>query len=95
MSNYFDKKDNKDYFCLTIIGYDANGNAINNIDYYLADYRFASLSDRYLVASWKTVELTALGEVYAIGFKLSSSLDENSEYEIQKYFCLDNIKLKN
>jgi len=90
----FDKKNNMDYYCLTIIGFDATGTELSSLDFCLADYRFETSNERYIVNSWRTIDLTSLGEVYSLGFKLTSSIDTDPEKFLPKYFCMDNLKIK-
>lgn len=90
----FDKKDNIDYFKLTIFGYDSEDNLTGSVDFYLADYRFETVAERYLVSNWNKIDLTPLGSVKSIGFELSSSIDDDPEAYLPKYFCMDNLKIK-
>ncbi len=90
----FDKKNNVDYFKLTITGYSDSGIETGSVDFYLADYRFETVGERYIVASWNTIDLTPLGAVKELGFSLTSSIDSDPELFLPKYFCLDNIKIK-
>ncbi len=63
----------KDWFKMTIIGYNAAGDSIHSVDFYLADYRFDDNSKDYIVDKWTTVNLTPLGKVNKIAFRFSSS----------------------
>lgn len=89
----FDKKQNKDFYKLTITGYNANNEKVGEEEFYLADYRPTVIAQKYLIATWKTVNLTSLGAVHSLGFELSSSVDNDPEKVFPKYFCLDNLKI--
>lgn len=94
MNLIFDKKDKKDFYLLTIIGYDEMGIITGKTSHYLADYRFETIAEKYIISSWETVDLSELGNVASIGFELSSSIDSNAETQIPPYFCMDNLKIK-
>nr|WP_321411678.1 DUF4465 domain-containing protein [uncultured Carboxylicivirga sp.] len=91
----FEKKDTIDYYLLTINGYDDSNTIISSVDFYLADYQYPRSTERYIVTTWKPVDLTPLGDVYSISFQLTSSMDTSSDYTMPKYFCFDNLKIKN
>lgn len=94
MNEFFDKKDDKDFFLLTITGYDESGATTGVVEHYLADYRFETIAERLIISSWSTVDLEGLGNVVSIGFKLSSSINDLAVNQIPPYFCLDNFKVK-
>jgi hypothetical protein len=68
-----DSGNDKDWFKMTIIGYNAAGDSVHSVDFYLADYRFDDNSKDYIVNKWTTVDLTALGKVNKITFRFSST----------------------
>ncbi|MFA8299923.1 MAG: DUF4465 domain-containing protein [Hyphomicrobiales bacterium] len=80
-----------DFFKLTIIGKDNEGNDKGSVDFYLADYRFEDNSKDYIIDDWTWVDLSSLGEVCGLEFKLSSS--DNGDYGMNtpSYFAIDNI----
>lgn len=61
-----------DYFKLTIAGFDGTASK-GEVDFYLADYRFADSGDDYLVDTWQPVDLTPLGEVDRLELSWDSS----------------------
>lgn len=80
-----------DWFKLTIKGY-ANGSLKNDsVEFYLADYRFDDNSKDYILKTWKWVDLTALGGVDSLIFKLSSSDNSGGWMNTPAYFCIDNF----
>lgn len=62
-----------DWFMLTITGRGIDGNMVGTVDFYLADYRFESSVEDYIVDTWRYVDLTSLGEVMSLEFALRSS----------------------
>ena len=83
------KFENNDWFKLTIQGYNASNNPTQSVDVYLADYRNGKTE---ILKSWKWIDLSSLGEVKELHFKLSST--DNGEYGMNtpSYFCLDDIE---
>lgn len=68
----------------------------DSVVFYLADYRFANNTQDYIVKNWQYVDLTPLGNVDSLIFKLSSS-DNHPLYGMNtpSYFCLDNFTTSN
>lgn len=95
--NLFSKKfggeshNDKDWFKLTIIGYNAAGDSVKSVDFYLADYRFDNNSKDYIIKKWTNVDLTSLGKINKVTFRFSSS--DNGIYGMNTpaYVCLDNL----
>ena len=79
-----------DWFLLTIKGYD-NGNYTDSVNFYLADYRFASSDSDYIVRTWEWVDLHGLGVVDSVTFELHSSDVGNYGMNTPAYFCMDNF----
>ena len=77
---------------MTIIGYNAAGDSVKSLDFFLADYRFADNSKDYIVDKWTVVDLTALGKVNKLTFRFSSS--DNGDYGMNTpaYVCLDDLQ---
>jgi len=82
----------KDWFKLTIIGYDAAGDSVSSKDFYLADYRSDDNSKDYIINKWTTVDLTFLGIINKITFRFSSSDNGSFGMNTPAIVCLDNIK---
>ena len=82
----------KDWFKMTIIGYDALGDSVKAIDFYLADYRFDDNSKDYIVNKWTTVDLLSLGKINKITFRFSSTDMGAYGMNTPAIVCLDNIK---
>lgn len=87
--------DQPDWFLLTIYAlndsYERDDS--NKVEFYLADYRFDDSADDYIVDEWTWVDLTGLGEVYGLEFKLTSSDTGGSGMNTPAYFAMDNLVL--
>ncbi len=79
-----------DWFLLTVKGY-AHGNFTDSVNFYLADFRFASSDSDYIVKSWKWVNLRPLGAVDSVTFVLHSSDTGAYGMNTPAYFCMDNF----
>lgn len=80
-----------DWFLLTIEGYNGT-NLTNSVEFYLADFRFTNSAQDYIVNKWNRINLSSLGSVNKIVFKLTSS--DSGEYGMNtpSYLAIDNIK---
>lgn len=63
-------------------GYDENGAITNAVSYPLADVN-------EIVAEWKYMDLTSLGECHKVIFSLSSNDDSGWGINVPAYFCID------
>ena len=97
-TNYFAKKfggasgNDPDWFKMTIIGYNAAGDSVRSVDFYLADYRPVDNSKDYIINKWTTVDLTLLGKINKLTFRFSSSDNGSYGMNTPAYMCLDNLK---
>jgi hypothetical protein len=82
----------KDWFKVTAIGYNAVGDSVKSVDFYLADYRFDDNSKDYIISKWTTVDLSSLGKINKMTFRLSSTDNSAWGMNTPAYVCLDNIK---
>jgi hypothetical protein len=82
----------KDWFKMTAIGYNAAGDSVKSVDFYLADYRFDDNSKDYIVSKWTTVDLSSLGKINKMTFRLSSTDNSVWGMNTPAYVCLDNLK---
>lgn len=80
-----------DYLTLSIVGLDADGEATGTLTYALADYRSDNEAKRYYVRDWTYVDLSALGEVAAITFKMDGSVKNEWGLATPTYFLMDNF----
>lgn len=81
-----------DWFKLTVIGYNPAGDSVKSVAFYLADYRFSNHSLNYIVSKWTSVDLTPLGKINKLTFRLSSSDNGAWGMNTPGYVCLDNLK---
>ena len=80
-----------DYFKLIIKGW-LNGTAVaNEVEFYLADFRFADNAQDYIVRDWTWVNLLPLGNVDSLQFFIESSDTGQFGINTPTYFCLDNF----
>lgn len=83
--------DDLDWFLLTITGKDFPDEVTGTVGFYLADYRFVDNSQDYIVDTWQWVDLTPLGTVKSLEFRLSSSDVGQWGMNTPAYFALDTI----
>lgn len=82
-----------DYLLLTAYGTDAVGTVLGSAEFYLADYRFADNGLDYIVNTWTTWDLTALGNASRIYFNLSSTDVGQFGMNTPGYFAADNLQI--
>jgi len=91
--------DDKDWYMLTITGYNSAGNQTKSISVFLADYMNDIVKNRYVIEKWATLTLNSddptksLGKVNKLVFTLSSSKVDNGVMIMPAYLCIDNIKV--
>jgi putative lipoic acid-binding regulatory protein len=83
--------DDPDWFKLTATGKNASGQTIGELDFYLADYRFANNEEDYVVETWEWFDLSPLGSVASISFSLSSTKSNYGGMITPAYFCMENF----
>lgn len=80
-----------DFFKVTAKGY-LNGSLKSDSSvFYLADYRFANNSQDYVVATWQYFNLSNLGIVDSISFKMFSSDNSNGFMNTPAFFGMDDF----
>ena len=80
-----------DYFKLLVIGYN-NDVAVDTVEFYLADFRADQEGEKwYYAENWQWLDLTSLGEVDALGFKVETTKHNTSGGTTPSYFCFDNL----
>jgi len=82
----------KDWFKMTVIGFNAVGDSVKSLDFYLADYRSDDNSKDYIVNKWTTVDLSSLGKINKFTFRLTSTDSGAFGMNTPAYVCIDNIK---
>lgn len=83
-----------DWLAVVATGYDAAGAETGTATVYLADYRDAAKADKWL-KDWAWFDLSSLGAVKKISFKLAASDNHvrafNQQVLTTASFCLDNF----
>ena len=82
-----------DYFKLLIQGYDKEGNYVDSVEFYLADFRFSNNADDYIVKDWTQVDISnlVLNKAVRLEFSLSSSDNGAFGMNTPAFFCLDEV----
>ncbi|MDX1652729.1 MAG: DUF4465 domain-containing protein [Brumimicrobium sp.] len=89
-----DGTDGKDYFYITVYGWDINDNLVDSVEIYLADYRSNDPNDHYILDEWTDFSLAALnGSVY-LTFSFTSSDVGTWGINTPLYFAMDNFEYK-
>jgi len=83
--------DDEDWFKLTVKGFLNGVEKMNQVDFYLADYRSPDNVFDYIVNTWEWVDLTPLGNVDSLTFELSSSDVGEWGMNTPAYFAMDNF----
>ncbi len=82
----------EDWFLLTIYGLGSDSlHTGDSVNFYLADYRFADSTQDYIINTWEWVDLTSLGSVYGLDYKLTSSDNGQWGMNTPAYFAMDNL----
>ena len=81
-----------DWFKVTAIGYNAAGDSVKSVDFYLADYRFTDKTKDYIIEKWSTFDLTGLGKINKLTFRFSSTDNGAWGMNTPSYICIDNLK---
>lgn len=80
-----------DWFKLSVYGLDVAGQRSGPVDFYLADFRFDSSTDDYIVQDWTWLDLSSLGEVWGLAFELTSSDTGDYGMNTPAYFAMDTV----
>ncbi|MEO6904650.1 MAG: DUF4465 domain-containing protein [Bacteroidia bacterium] len=80
-----------DFFKVSITGYKGSPAVKDSVEFYLADYRDADNTKDYILKTWAWVDLTSLGSVDSVKFRLSSSDVGSFGMNTPAYFCMDNF----
>ncbi len=86
-----DGTNGEDWFRLIIFGWDSEAEMTDSVIFYLADYRFADDLEDYIIDTWESIDLTSLGEINQLTFRLESSDVGDWGMNTPNYFALDNV----
>lgn len=95
--NDFSKKfggetgDDPDYFRLIIEGWYEGELMDEQVEFYLADYRFEDNAMDYIVDDWTIVNIGTLGIADSIRFTLESTDTGDNGINTPLFFCMDNV----
>ena len=81
-----------DWFKLSVKKYLNGELSSNEIEFYLADFRFENSNEDYIVTNWTWLDLTNLGDADSLLFTLSSSDNNDWGMNTPAFFALDNLK---
>lgn len=81
-----------DFLKLLVYGYRNGVKIADSVEIFLADYRFASASDDYLVKDWRYANTSKLGLVDSIQFKMRGSVYNAFGLATPLFFGLDNVE---
>lgn len=86
--------DEADYFRIIIKGNSNDSLKKDSVIFYLADYRNADNSKDYILKDWAYANLTKLGFIDSISFKLESSDVGQFGMNTPAFFCIDNFEFE-
>lgn len=91
-----DTGDDADFLKITASGLNLDGTDTGkSVEFYLADYRSSNNSEDYIVDSWKKIDLSGLGEVGKVSFKIESSDVGEWGMNTPAYLMIDDITYLN
>ncbi|MCD0459173.1 DUF4465 domain-containing protein [Roseiconus lacunae] len=83
-----------DYLTLSIYGLDETDSTLDaSIEFNLADFRFASESEDYILGDWAQLDLSPLADARSLHFNLSSSDIGDDGMNTPAYFAIDNFQI--
>jgi hypothetical protein len=85
--------DDADFFRLRIVGFDTHDQSIGEVEFMLADYRFADNSLDYIVDDWVTVDLSELAAARVLQLRLDSSDIGPFGMNTPAYVAIDHLVL--
>ncbi len=80
-----------DYFRLMIEALNEDGQPVDTVYFYLADFRFTDNSKDFILSKWTWVDLSELKEAKKLRFSLSSSDNSFGYMNTPGYFCIDDL----
>lgn len=88
--------DFEDLFQVTLTGFDqlgGTGNATGSFTVDLADFRFGTTAEDIasVLDTWRTIDLTSLGEVQSVGFSFFTTDDGDFGFNTPVYAAIDNL----
>ena len=81
-----------DWFKLSVKKYLNGELSVNEVEFYLADFRFENSDEDYILKNWTWVDLSNLGDADSLLFTLSSSDNNQWGMNTPGFFALDDLK---
>lgn len=79
-----------DWLKVTFKGTKTDGTTTTK-EIYLADYRSANISERYVVTDWKWYDLSSLGLITKLSVTVDGSRRNSGGLTLPAYFCMDKL----
>ncbi len=86
-----DGTNGEDWFLLTIYNWHNGALSGDSVNFHLADFRDSNNAQDYIVKTWEWIDLTSLGNVDSLQFKLTSSDVGSFGMNTPAFFCVDNF----
>lgn len=80
-----------DFFRLRVFGTDDGVPLEENVEFFLADFRFDEMADDFILKEWMELDLTALAQADRLYFGLDSSDNGTFGMNTPAYFAIDDI----
>ncbi|HTM66831.1 MAG TPA: DUF4465 domain-containing protein [Flavipsychrobacter sp.] len=84
--------DDPDWFKLRVFGF-SGAQITDSAEFYLADFRDTNNANDYIVKDWQWMDLSSLGHVDSVVFRLSSSDTGQWGMNTPAYFCMDDFTM--
>lgn len=95
-SGALDATNGEDYFKVWIYGQNFDETAIDSIEFYLADYRFADSTQDYIIDDWNTIDFSGFAfDVSSVRFAFASSDTNSWGIKTPAYLAIDNVSTQN
>ncbi len=86
--------DDPDYLKLSVYGIDSQNQVLStDIEFFLADYRFADNAQDYILDNWAMLDLSPLAGAASLHFNLQSNDIGDFGMNTPSYFALDNLTI--
>ncbi len=83
--------DDPDFLRLDVLGIDAEGNQIDKVEVYLADFRSDDFRDDFILDTWKRIDLSPLGGAATLQFAMETTDVGEFGANTPFYFAFDDL----
>lgn len=80
-----------DFFVLVIKGWLNGALKTDSVNFFLADYRAQDSTNDYIVKNWTWVDLSSLGNVDSLSFRMGSTDEGQFGINTPLFFCIDDV----